>query len=273
MTEQVAVAPQAVPAPPPAAPAEIAPIADQNAAEQAPAEQQPADKPAESTDEQPEKRNQSRFERRLNKVYRKFGEEKARADILQKQLDELRAPKAPVPEGAPKLEQFDDIEKYAEAKADWAKAQALKEHEARQRQESQQRQQQQVLSAWEEKTTAAEAKYEDFDEVVGEIQPVNPLSIAIMRAENGPDVAYYLGKNPKEAMQIVKMDPVDQILAIGRLAAKIASEPPAAKQPSKAPPPITPVSGTVAAPSDEISPDDDMKTFIRKRERQLGRRK
>lgn len=252
-------------------PAPVAPAVGvepaQNVAEQAPA----AEAPKEVTDEQPEKRSQSRFERRLNKVYRKFGEEKARADFLEKQLAELKAPKTPQ-EGVPRLEQFDDIEKYAEAKAEWAKAQALKDYEAKQKTASQQEQHKKILTAWEEKAEAAGAKYDDFDEIVGELQPNNPLVMAIMREENGADVAYFLGKNPKEASKLMGLDPIDQILSVGRLAAKIASEPPVAKQPSKAPPPIEPVSAKAAVPTDEITGDEDMKTFIRKREKQLGRR-
>ena len=259
--------PAALPPPPPA---EVAP-SGQNPAEQAPATDVAPEK-AEVTDEQPEKRSQSRFERRLSKAYRKYGEEKARADFLEKQLNELKTPKTPVSEGSPRLEQFDDIEKYAEAKAEWAKSNALKDFEAKQRTTAQQAQQQRLVTAWEEKATAAEAKYDDFEEVVGEIKPTHPLTVAIMREENGADIAYHLGKNPKDAMRIAALEPMDQILAIGRLGAKLSSEPPVAKQPSKAPPPITPVSGKAAAPTEEISPDDDMKTFIRKRERQLGRR-
>lgn len=269
MSEQAVAAVTQTTAPPPVESAEVAP-SGQNVAEQAPAVETPAEK-ADATDEQPEKRSQSRFERRLNKVYRRYGEEKARADFLEKQLTELRAPKA-AQEGEPRLEQFDDIEQYAEAKAEWRKGQALKEYEAKQKTTAQQEQQKKLLTAWEERVEAAGTKYDDFDEVVGEIQPNNPLAVAIMREENGADIAYHLGKNPKEASRIMGLEPIDQVLAIGRLAAKLASEPTAAKQPSKAPPPIAPVSGKAAAPTDEIAPDDDMKTFIRKREKQLGRR-
>jgi hypothetical protein len=269
MSEQLQTAtPAATPPPPPAPPAEVA-DSGQNQAEQAPAEA-PADKAA--TDAQPEKHGTSRFERRISKLYRKLGEADARAAALQKELETFKAPKAPQ-EGAPKLEQFDDIEKYAEAKAEFAKKQVLKDYEAKQRTTAQQAQQKQLVSAWEEKVTAAESKYDDFEEVVGEIQPTHPLTVAIMREENGADVAYYLAKNQKEALRLAGMQPIDQILAIGKLAAKLTLEPPVAKQPSKAPPPIAPVSGKAAAPSDEISDDDDMKTFIKKRERQLGRRK
>jgi len=269
----VAVAQQPV-APPPAPPAEVASPATETPAEQAPASETPAEAKPETTDEQPEKRSQSRFERRLNKVYRKYGEEKARADFLEKQINELKAPKPTEQVGEPRLDQFDDIEKYAKAKADYAKEQALKERDTTERTKSLQAAQQEIVSSWEEKATKAEDKYDDFDEVVGNIQPVDAVSVAIMSADNGADVAYYLGKNLKEAQRIMEIrNPIAQSVAIGKLAAKLESEPPVPKQPSKAPAPITPVSGNAAAPSDEIAPDDDMRTFIRKRERQLGRRK
>ena len=257
---------------PHAIPAEVVQT-DQIAGEAPATETPPAEVKAEPPDAQPEKHGQSRFERRISKLYRKLGEADARAAALQKELETFKTPTTKAPDGAPRLEEYDDIEKYADAKAEWAKSQALKDHEAKQRTAAQSAQQQKLTASWEERATAAQEKYDDFDEIVGELTPTSPLSVALMREENGADVAYHLGKNPKEAMRIVQLEPIDQILAIGRLAAKLSSEPPVAKQPSKAPPPITPVSGKTAAVSDEISPDDDMRTFIRKREKQLGRRK
>lgn len=235
-------------------------------ADPAPAETPVEQKPA---DAQPEKPSPSRFERRISKLYRKLGEADARAAALQKEVETLRTPK--VPDGAPRMEQFDDIEKYATAKANFEKENALKAMQAQQRSQQQQESQRRLVSAWEEKTTAAEAKYDDFDEVVGEIKPTHPLTVAIMREDNGADVAYYLGKNPKEAMRIAGLDPVSQMLAVGRLAQKLESEP-MVKTPSKAPAPIVPVSAKAAVASEEISPEDDMRTFIKKRNRQLGRK-
>jgi hypothetical protein len=104
------------------------------------------------------------------------------------------------------------------------------------------------------------------------MQPTNPLTVAIMSSDNGEDVAYHLGKNLKEASRIASLDPLRQVLAIGALSAKLTLDPPKPKQPSKAPAPITPVSGKEVA-SEEISDKDEMKDFIRKRNKQLGRSK
>src|SRR5258707_865236 len=50
----------------------------------------PGDKKPETTDEQPEKPGKNRFERRLDKAYRKAAEAQGRADFLEKQIADLR---------------------------------------------------------------------------------------------------------------------------------------------------------------------------------------
>ena len=275
MPEEVAIEQQTQAPPLAAPPAESQPA--QNPADQAPATTTEGEQPAaqESTDEQPEKKGQSRFQRRLNTVYRKYGEEKARADFLQKQLDESKSQATPQASQAdstsPRIEQFDNIETWRAAVEKHASEKAIKEYESKQRVAAQQTASQRLTVEWEEKVSSAEDKYEDFADVVGEMKAVNPLTSAIMSADNGPDVAYYLGKHLKEAEEIGKLDPVRQLVAIGRLAEKLSAKPPEAKQPSSAPKPIVPIVGKAASASEAISPDDDFETFLRKRNKQLGR--
>ena len=274
MPEAVAVPQQPV--------APIAPPAASVPAQEPPADSAPAtlegDKPAATeaqTDEQPAKSGESRFQRRLNTVYRKYGEEKARADFLQKQLDDFKtqhAPAAAASDGAPRIEQFDDIEKWRAAVEKHSSERAVKDYEAKQRTTAQQQANTRLEVEWEEKVTAAEDKYEDFSDVVGPMKAVSPVTSAIMNAENGTDIAYYLGKNLKEAGIIGKLPPVLQMLAIGKLSERLAMKPPEAPQPSKAPAPITPIVGKSVPSSEALDDSDDMGTFIRKRNKQLGRR-
>jgi hypothetical protein len=244
----------------------------QKPAESAPAAPETPETPKqEATDEQPAKQSSKRFERRLDRAYRRAAEAEARAKLFEEQLAKLKPPPAPGDPGAPRLEQFDDIEKFAAAREKYAAEKAVKQYEAKQRQQSAQQAQAQLTSAWEERSEKGLDKYDDFADVVGELKPTNPVTAAIMQADNGEDIAYHLGKNPKEAMRIAGLQPMQQIMAIGYLGAKLASEPPKAKQPSKAPPPPTPVSGARPVPSETHDPNDDMKTFIKKRNRELGR--
>lgn len=220
------------------------------------------------TPEQAAKREGRRFERKLDKAFRQRAEAQARAEVLEKELAALRQPKAP--EGEPKLEQFDyDPEKYAAAKAEYAKTQAAKDFEAKQKAEAGKQAQQRLVSAWEEKVERGIDKYDDWNDIVGDLKPGTALIDAIMDAENGDDVAHYLGRHPKEAERLAKLSPLSQIREIGKLEAKLLSEPEKPKAPSKAPAPITPLTGAASVPSDVPSEQDDMATWMRKRQRQV----
>lgn len=270
MPEAAVISQTQTPPPPPAAPATEAPAAGvttaQNTAEQAPATLEGGEKKPD-TEQAPEKRQgQSRYERRLDRAYRKAAEAQARAEFFEKQYNEARA-KVATPEdpGAPKLENFKDIEEYAKAVGKYESEKALKAHQDKQRSETQKQMRTRLTESWEAKAARADGKYEDFDEVVGDIQPTSPWSIAVMEAENGEDIAYYLGKNMKEAHRIAALPPTAQIREIGKLEAKLAAEPPKPKTASKAPPPITPLAGTTPAENAKPSDKDDIDTWFKKR--------
>lgn len=219
------------------------------------------------------RRQSSRFERRIDKAYRERAEALARAEQFEKRLAELEKPKSP--DGEPTLAQFDyDPEKYAAAKAEFAKTQVAKESEAKARMEGAKQEHQRLVSRWEKTVSKADTKYDDFDEIVGDLQPNTPFVAAIMEAENGDDIAYHLGKNPDEAERIAKLPPLSQVREIGKLEAKFLATPPVQpKAPSKAPAPITPLAGTAPVVSAEPLPSDDDRTWIEKRSKQVHRRR
>jgi hypothetical protein len=245
--------------------------AAQDNGEQAPPAEPEGDQP-EKKDETPEqaaKREGRRFERRLDKAYRKAAEAQARSELLEKQLSELRQPKAP--EGAPKLEDFDyDPEKYATAKAEFAKKQAVTENEEKQRTERTKLYRDKILSDWEEKVDKASDKIENFDaNFAMKLKPETPFFEAMMEAENGAEILHYLGSHPKEAQRISALQPVSQVREIGKLEAKLAAKPAEPKTPSKAPAPIAPLSGAAQVTTDVPSDDDDTADWIRKRQKQV----
>src|SRR3990167_3909780 len=192
---------------------------------------EPPKETPEVTPEQAAKREQRRAQNRLEKAYRQRAEALAKAELLEKQLNEAKAVPTPPVAGEPTLAQFDyDPEKYATAKADFAKAQAAKDIEAKQRQESAQQERQRLITAWDAKVDRAAEKYDDFDTVVGELKPTAPFVAALMEADNGEDIAYHLGKHPKEAQRIAALSPLSQVREIGKLEAKLALE---AEKPKK----------------------------------------
>lgn len=237
-----------------------------------PAGDAPAPKPDEvkpATEDTPDK-GLRRLERRIDKATRLAAEQKARADFLDQKLKEFEQsiPKAETP-GKPRMEDFTDIQEYAKAYAKFESENAIKEHEAKRTEELNKAAQEKIVSNWEAASAKAEKKYEDFDEVVGDLKPTSPWAVAIMESENGADIAYYLGTHIKDAQRITTLSPIAQIREIGKLEAKLSLEPPKPKV-SSAPAPITPVSGTAGAPTDQLTKEDEKNTgeWIRKRSKQ-----
>ena len=165
--------------------------------------------------------------KRLAREQRKWEREQTQR---QAETQTLRAPAY-----IPPVDQFESPEAYADALA-YQKAEQLIA------QRDQARQQSAILDAYHEQEEEARAKYDDFEQVA-----YNPkLSITDVMAESirasdiGPEVAYYLGANPKEAERISRLAPIVQAKEIGRIEAKMASDPPV-KRTTSAPAPISPV--------------------------------
>jgi hypothetical protein len=66
------------------------------------------------------------------------------------------------------------------------------------------------------------------------------MAETIQSSDIGPELAYYLGSNPKDAERISRMTPLSQAKEIGKIEAKLAAEPPM-KRTTSAPAPIKPV--------------------------------
>jgi hypothetical protein len=152
----------------------------------------------------------------------------------EREARQAEAPK-PVPVEHVTPEQFTTTEEYVEALTT-SKAQQIVQ------QQQYAKQQQELLGSYHEKEEDARGRYEDFEQVAynPKLPITNVMAQTIQAADNGPDIAYYLGTNPKEADRIARLTPILQAKEIGRLEAKVASEP-ASKRTSSAPAPISPV--------------------------------
>ncbi|CAB4184091.1 hypothetical protein UFOVP1362_47 [uncultured Caudovirales phage] len=153
----------------------------------------------------------------------------------EREARQAEAPK-PVPVEHVKPEQFTTTEEYVEALTT-SKAQQIVQ------QQQFAKQQQELLGNYHDKEEDARSKYEDFEQVAynPKLPITQVMAQTIQASDNGPDIAYYLGTNPKEADRIARLaDPFLQAKEIGKLEAKIASEP-ITKRTSSAPAPISPV--------------------------------
>lgn len=243
----------------------------QNPAEQAPATQ--AGEAPPETPEQAAKRQGRRFERKLDKAVRREAEARARAELAERRLSELERGQQPSKDGdEPRLEDYPDLQQFREAVAKHASEKTAKDLESKRTAESQRQYTQRLSGEWEKRVTAAEDKYDDFGEVVGEIKPDSHLAVAMMEADNGPDIAYHLATHPDELQAIFRLSPSSQIRAIGRLEAKLSAEPPKPKLPSQAPAPIKTV-GSSGSPSTKKLADMNQDEFDEARRKQVARRR
>jgi hypothetical protein len=191
----------------------------------------------EVADQQPEQQEEKKFSqaeidamisKRLAREQRKWEREQ------QARQAEMQARQS-VPKEVPPVDQFESPEAYAEALA-------VKKAEELLAMREQQKAQSAIADAYHDREEEARNKYDDFEQVAynPNVRITDVMAETIRASDVGPDVAYYLGANPKEADRISRLSPYAQAKEIGRIEAKLADNPPV-KQTTSAPAPITPV--------------------------------
>ena len=135
----------------------------------------------------------------------------------------------------PPVDQFESPEAYAEALAEKKAQELIAQREAA-------KQRAEIMDAYHDKEEEVRGKYDDFDQVAYNPNlPITEVMAETIRASDvGPELAYHLGSNPKEAERIAKLSPFLQAKEIGRIEAKLAADPPV-KKTTSAPEPIRPV--------------------------------
>ena len=186
--------------------------------------------------------------KRLAREQRKWEREQAAKQA------EMQAKRA-VPAELPPADSMDP-EQYAELLAERKAEELLARRE-------QARQQAELLESFHEREEEARVKYDDFEQVA--YNPKLPITDAmaqtIQASEVGPDIAYYLGSNPKEAERISRLSALMQAKEIGKIESKLADSPPV-KKTSNAPAPIAPVTArTSGSPAFDTTDPRSVKTM------------
>ena len=185
--------------------------------------------------------------KRLAREQRKWEREQA-----QRQAETQVLKAAP----AASVDQFESPEAYAEALALQKAEELIAKREAAKQQSA-------VLESYQEREEAARDKYDDFEQVAynPKLPITNVMAETIQSSEIGPELAYYLGSNPKEADRISRMTPLSQAKEIGRIEAKLAADPPV-KRTTSAPAPISPVTARASgAPAHDTTDPRSIKTM------------
>jgi hypothetical protein len=146
-----------------------------------------------------------------------------------------KAAQPDTPKELPPADTFESTEAYADALAERKAQELLVRREA-------EKQQTAVLDAYHDREEEARTKYDDFEQVAynPNLRITDVMAEAIRTSDIGPEVAYFLGQNPKDADRIARLSPLSQAKEIGKIEVKLASDPPARKTTS-APDPIRPV--------------------------------
>ena len=172
--------------------------------------------------------------KRLAREQRKWEREQAQ------RLTDLQA-KAPV--APPAADDFESASAYADALADQRAQELLNKREAAKAQAE-------LLDAYHDREEEARSKYDDFEQVAynPKLPVTDAMAQTIQASEIGPDVIYWLGSNPKEAARISALPGLLQAREIGKIEAKLATNPPV-KRTSTAPAPIAPVAARASGSS------------------------
>ena len=203
---------------------------------------------------------------RIDKVTRQKYEAVAETNRLKAELEQLRAQLAPKQE-APDISQFDTLDDYVEAVAEYKLNQKT---QATQSQQAQQTQAQAVAQDWVAKVEKVRSVAPDFDEAFNNVASIEfaPMALeAVAQHPKGAEIAYMLGKNVSEAYRIAALPPSQQLMAIGEIAAR--TNVPKPKAVSTAPAPVKPVSGG----ANSNTPPADMDEWVKWRNDQLRQKK
>lgn len=211
---------------------------------------------AEGESEGSEDGKKSWKEKRQERNRQRWQEYRQAREVMPQRLAMLEKEVARLKGGEqPDFSQFvDPNEELAERTAWKVRQSNAKEAEARleAERESVAREHQQKLSAaWAETVEAARETMPDFDQVFNAQTPVHERAVRhIAESEMGAEIAYYLGKNPKEATSLYEAfdrDPARALIEFGRLEGKLSR--PSAAKPTTAPKPAAVLQGGTQPPA------------------------
>jgi hypothetical protein len=160
------------------------------------------------------------------------------------------------PREVPSIDNFESTDAYAEALA-------LKKAEELIAQRDRQKEQAEIVEAYGEREEKARDKYDDFEDVVynPKLRITDVMAETIQYSDLGPDLAYWLGSNPKEAERIARLSPILQAREIGKIEVRLSDNPPV-KKTTSAPTPISPVTARSSGnPSHDTTDPRSIKTM------------
>ena len=184
-------------------------------------------------------------QKRIDRAVRDKYEAQARAKVLEERLAALESqkPRQTISE-APKLEDYEDLDSYVTAKAEYIAEQkintTLTEREKRQAEERQTAERTNIVEGWNKRVQAVTQELPDFQEVVesSDLPLSDVMREYLFQSDKGPHLAYHLAINEDTALELADMSPIAAIRALTRLEDQLSNT---KETKTAAPDPIKPV--------------------------------
>lgn len=174
-----------------------------------------------------ERRKRQELEQRLEQREREFQQR-------EREFQQRQQAVAQPSQGEPQREQFGSDAEFFKALVRFEAKQEAQQLMAAERAEQEQERQRQAQETQarefqrksDETVDAGRKQYADFDAVINDgLAPfLNPVLQEALVIGGGSDVAYWLGKNPTEAARVSQLPPMQMVLEIGRLEAKVKAQ-------------------------------------------------
>ncbi len=195
-------------------------------------------------------------------------------------------PVKPQPAGFSNPEAYDEalqnwISEKAAYIADRKVSQRLEEERKNTLQETLAAQQRKVQEDFQKRVEKTKEKYPDYSTFAEspEINVSFPMAYAILNSDQGPEIQYYLGRNPEEAKRISSINITDQngqvvpdvarqLVELGMITAKISTPAAPPKPVSAAPSPIKPISK--ASEAVKTAEEESMEEYAARRKKELN---
>lgn len=228
-------------------------------------------------------------QKRLDELTRNWRETERDRDywreLAMRQPQQPESAPTPPPQPQEKLKTLEDFEfdtgKFTEYLTERALANLESKVQERRAAEERKTAQERAVTGFREREAAFSKEVEDYSEVAYKAPINEQVSRLVMELDEGPQVAYYLGKNPSIAQQLNQLPPSRAAMELGRIEARLGIErekaQAAKKRVSDAPPPAPKVDAV--EPAVNIRPDSPEsdklthKEWLDKRNKQLAKRK
>lgn len=224
------------------------------------------------------------FRKKIDKLTWQRREAERERDFYREQFEATKQPKATEPEAEKPHTLadfgFDEV-KYQQHLFSEAEKRAVRAAEARLKEEQERTTKERTVSDFRKREETFAESVDDYHEVVGsrDLTITQGMADTLRAMDEGPAVAYYLGKNTDLAASIAQLPPMLAAAELGAIKAKLVleREKAKAKPVSKAPPPTPKVEDADADQSIKVDdPRSDVlsnKEWTRRRNLQEAARK